>query len=609
MCLGGFLAKTMVVTGAFTGALLSVHLLERAIVRSECSAQSNAGRPRLHPAGWLLLPFVIYSAANVVWLTPVPWLGWMDWMLWAQVVTVFWVVLNGVRSKSSQKVLFGVLLGLGVALVILATYQRFVAPEWLMLGRNQAAQFEGRASGSFGSPNSLAAYLLLLLPLLGALTIQRRATPTQRIAWGYVTVVFAFGLVLTISRGAWLALVIVLAVCPVFAVRGGLVRKALFLIGTWVGLATIAGAVYLTAPAARERMTLLIAQQGELSRPIMWRAAWGIFGDHPLLGSGAGSYGVMFDRYRPESFQLEARWAHNDYLNTLSDYGAVGFLGMFGAWGVIAVVCLRGSRNDGGDWPERRSVKIGLSMGVVSFGLQLLVDFSLKIPALGMSFAIVTGMLVQRTWPVQPEKFLPRGMASRTAAALGAIGVACATAMLVVPWYRGEARRQVAREKVDGVASQPAEFQREVLLAARTELEESTAISPSNGNAWADLAHVTTALVRHDLKQANELGKEAEAAANRAVEITPAIAEFWLRRAVALDVQGRWTEAGSALVEALKIAPTRAGVWYQQAVHLSLHPSHQAQALAAAGFSLRLDPGNPEAHALRERLAERSRAP
>ena len=105
-----------------------------------------------------------------------------------------------------------------------------------------------------------------------------------------------------------------------------------------------------------------------------------------------------------------------------------------------------------------------------------------------------------------------------------------------------------------------------------------------------------------------ELASEAEAAADRALAISTDVAEFWIQRGLALDKQGRWVEAGAAFVEALKLAPTRAGVWYRQAAHLGLKQTATEQALAAAEFSLRLDPGNPEAHALRQQLAERSHA-
>ena len=39
-----------------------------------------------------------------------------------------------------------------------------------------------------------------------------------------------------------------------------------------------------------------------------------------VTGGGAGSYNVLLERFRPENFPDDAQWAHNDYLNTLSDF-------------------------------------------------------------------------------------------------------------------------------------------------------------------------------------------------------------------------------------------------------------------------------------------------
>src|SRR5690606_37927232 len=127
LCLGGFLAETMVVTSALGGALLFVHFAERA-VRRRLHSVSGYELPRLHPAGWLPLPFLIYAIANVHWVTPVGWLGWFDFLGWTQMATIFWVVLNGVRSRAPRMALFFVLVVIGCALVLLASYQRFVAP-------------------------------------------------------------------------------------------------------------------------------------------------------------------------------------------------------------------------------------------------------------------------------------------------------------------------------------------------------------------------------------------------------------------------------------------------------------------------------------------------
>src|SRR3954469_25281277 len=68
LCLGGYRPETMVVTSALTGLTLVIHFVARWL------------RPRrIRPASWVALPFVFYAAANVLWVTPVRWLGWFDW--------------------------------------------------------------------------------------------------------------------------------------------------------------------------------------------------------------------------------------------------------------------------------------------------------------------------------------------------------------------------------------------------------------------------------------------------------------------------------------------------------------------------------------------------
>ncbi|HYD85666.1 MAG TPA: hypothetical protein VEA63_16475, partial [Opitutus sp.] len=162
-CLGGYRAETMVASSALTGALFAVHLAGWAGGWS-ASSSTRLNATKFHPAGWLFVPFVIYAAVNVARISPVPWIGWRDWLGWVQMIAVFWVVLNGVRSRATRATLGWSLVAIGFAAVLLACYQRFVQPDWLAMGRTQADQFLGRASGPFGIPNSLAALLLLLLP-------------------------------------------------------------------------------------------------------------------------------------------------------------------------------------------------------------------------------------------------------------------------------------------------------------------------------------------------------------------------------------------------------------------------------------------------------------
>src|SRR5687768_13027072 len=209
LCLGGYRAETMLVTMALTGSLLAVHFAANAAVK-------RTWRPS-DPASVCMIPFLVYALINVQFVTPVAWLGWRDWLGWANTLAVFYVVRNGISSSRTRRLLFVSLVILGIAAVALGCYQRFVQPDWLMLGRSQVDQFLGRASGPFGIPNSLAAFLILLLPATGALALRRDASAMERVWWSWVALVVGLGLLLTVSRGGWIALGLALVAWPLGA--------------------------------------------------------------------------------------------------------------------------------------------------------------------------------------------------------------------------------------------------------------------------------------------------------------------------------------------------------------------------------------------------------
>ncbi len=613
LCLGGYRPETMVMTTALSAALLVVHLIGFVMLREELAGRQGEVA-RVHPAGWWLLPFLAYAAANVVFVSPVEWIGWRDWIGWAQMIAVFWVVLNGVRTREARVVLFGGIVALALGAAVMACYQRFVRPDWLMMGRVQADQFIGRASGPFGIPNSLGALLLLVLFPVGALLFQRGASAVQRVFFGYVAALLLVGLVLTVSRGAWLAAVLVGIAWPIFGGSGSVAKRML-----WAGAAAVAlGAtvltLFLTVPLVRERLTSLKTDVGEKTRPIMWLGAWKIFREHPMWGSGAGSYNVAFERHRPERFQDEPKWAHNDYLNTLSDYGAVGFGLFFGAVGVLVWKCVRGGA---GAWGARRRSGqgglplAGMAAGLAAFGLQLGADFHFKIPALAMTFGAMAALVVQGRWPACRSEAGKWAAVERDVCVAMATFAAAGCIWFVNPLFRAEALRYEAREMIDRLAVReisPSEW-RPVLAEVMNRLSRATELDPKNGAMWADVSYATALFAQCEPTQTVELGRKAERSAEQALARSKVVAEFWIRRGVALDLQGRRVEGGAAFVEALKLAPANAVTWYYQAAHLSLDAATRPRAMAAVGVALRLDPGKREAQALRQRLAERSRAP
>lgn len=320
LCLGGCRPETKVIADSVNAATFAVWL-----------AMHIWGRRRLELRRVALatIPFLIFGAWSSGWWTPVPWLGWQDWLHWARMAAVFWVVLHGIRAARVQEAMFWGLAALGVLATGMAVYQQVADPAWLMMGRRQAGQFIGRSSGFLGIPNSLAALLNLLLPPMLALTFQRRAGAVQRVFCGYLAALFAGGILLTVSRGAWLSLGLALAAWPMLAFHDA-ARRWRWSLGVAVLLAATVAGLYLNVETVRVRIDSLLNNRGETTRAIMWRAGWSLVREQPMLGTGAGSYGVLFERYRPGRFWDQPQWAHNDYLNTLSDYGVVGFLLSFG---------------------------------------------------------------------------------------------------------------------------------------------------------------------------------------------------------------------------------------------------------------------------------------
>ena len=581
LCLGGFLPGSRVWMAALTGALVAVHLVD------------PARGTRAHPAGWLFVPFLAYAAANAAWVTPVRWLGWTDWLNWAQAAAVFWVVLNGVSLPACRCFLCAFLVALGVLSAGLGCYQHFMRPDWLMLGRTQAAQFIGRSSGPFGIPNSLGAFMVLLIPPVGVLAFGRGRPAALRAVCIAALCALAAGFVLAISRGAWIALPAAFALKPLLTPGRSFGRRIATGAAAAAALA-VAAAAYFTLPLMRARVDQLVRDAGERSRPAMWRGAWKVFEADPVLGGGAGSYDALFEAYRPEGNRDQPIYAHCDYLNTLSDYGAVGFVLLFGAAAIVAWRCAGLTGLAG-----------AAVTGLLAFAIHLSVDFHLKIPALAMIVATIAALVTGVAWPERPEGTArPMARAVALLCAAAAIGV---TNFWVIPRYQADEARRQAREKIDRLARAGADVsgQRGVVAGIRALLDRAVALDPKNAQAWSDKAYADSLWALVSPAQTMELGIEAARDAGRALDLCKVNAEFWVRVGVGLDMQGRWREAGDDFDRALKLAPARADCWYYEAYHLSLSPMEIGRSMAAADHSLRLDPSFLLAQALRQRLATR----
>ncbi|HET7536192.1 MAG TPA: O-antigen ligase family protein, partial [Candidatus Didemnitutus sp.] len=427
LCLGGYRPETMVVTSTAVFALAALAIVWFVI-------QSR----RLRRVALLPAPFLLYALASTWWIAPAGWLAWREWLLWLQMWLVFVLTLHFVRSRGQKRLLTATLVALGIVGSVMALYQRFGDPHWLMLGRTQADQFIGRSSGMFGIPNSLAALLELMIPAGVLLAASRTAARSARVAGGAVAVLFLIALLLTGSRGGWISLTLALSLWPLLG-RAPWWKKFVGAAAVLVLAAVTVVALYRGSDFARERIQPFLDGRFESSRPIVWHVGLQIWRGQPWLGTGAGSYNVLFDQHRPRGFLNEPQWTHCDYLNTLSDYGVVGCALWFGAGAWLLGLGWRAVARSRSESESKYAWKLGLWLGCVSFVLHLGVDFHTKIPALAFAFAIVVALLArEETSGVASSR---ASVAARLAIAAAMFGVLAMGFTHAWTLYRAEAQR------------------------------------------------------------------------------------------------------------------------------------------------------------------------
>jgi O-antigen/teichoic acid export membrane protein/glycosyltransferase involved in cell wall biosynthesis/O-antigen ligase len=202
-----------------------------------------------------------------------------------------------------------------------------------------------RAEATFRYPNELAAYLLLVIPVLIAFAI-RAPSRLERLAY-WTSVTLGSGLLtLTYTRGALVALILIVPL--VAALAGG--RK--YGLGAVLMVLAVGAAVILKDGVQRTRLLTILDlnSSGYSIRFSIWQWALHAVRTHPLFGVGVGNL-----RYQPKAplanvtLHQPATDAENLFLNVMAEMGLAGLL----AVGTCFVGALRQawqSWQRGGNW-------------------------------------------------------------------------------------------------------------------------------------------------------------------------------------------------------------------------------------------------------------------
>jgi O-antigen ligase/tetratricopeptide (TPR) repeat protein len=318
----------------------------------------------------------------------------------------------------------------------------FVPYDW---GKPQPGEL-ARAIGPFVNPDHFGDYLALVLPLAAGSTLFRSDLFSKSRAFRVFSAVTAFlivcALLLSLSRGAWIASAIALAVLfglsermpqtarpPILRIEHGALLR-------WAGvlaLSVIALSLLFIGPQGRRQVDLRLQQtvyndSGFGGRLELAADTLAMARDYPVLGVGLGCWPELFPHYRrPPWAALIYREAHNDYAQLLAESGILGLALV--AWLLVAIgrrLCRRLANDRAGVSPTLASVCAALT--VIAF--HEFFDFSLHTPANAVLFTVLLALAVRMAdGPGRDaQRVPPSGLRLRVAAGC----VSAAAAMLVV---------------------------------------------------------------------------------------------------------------------------------------------------------------------------------
>ncbi len=312
----------------------------------------------------MALPLAVYLgfvSLSVLWASNVL-LALFEINLLLQMFLLFVYLVGTVRTREDVVLLVGMLM-VGVILLSLSLIWVYVTGHNFNIAgissgagtdKSYTRGLHTRPGGTIGSPIDAAAFLELLL----ASAISIFLTRLKKFYSVLAAIAFCLGgigLVVTLSRGGWIAFFLSSAILCFFAWRRGLLSVAIPVL--MVVVVALFAFVFQDALIGR-----LTTDDGGSARAriILTELAFQILRDHPLRGIGANNFTVVVKQYLTPTFNGEWLYAiHNKYLLTWVEDGLGAMLALL--WFLLATI-----RRGWITWRRKDALLAPLALGLVA---------------------------------------------------------------------------------------------------------------------------------------------------------------------------------------------------------------------------------------------------
>jgi O-antigen ligase len=360
---------------------------------------TSTTKPRVRSAG-PLLAYIGFSALSVVVARNHALAGY-ELLLLMQTFLLFVYLASTVRTRREIRFIVTMLvLGLAFesALIIVTEH---LGRNWGLLGisSHQTAGVdtgqEYRVGGTLGSANTAASFLAFLLPSAVMLV----AAPIGRGSKRLGVVAFFLGviaLILTFSRGGWVAFSVSVVFLAVAGWRRGLISPQKIVL---VVIAVLLLAIPFFGPISN-RLTGNDLGAARSRLPLV-RLATKVIEHHPVFGVGLNNVPLVLPSYAgPEYGRVFLSAVHNKYLLVWAEAGIAAFLAFL--WFLAATV-----RNGMNAWKADDSslspIALGLTAGLVGQLVHMNFDIFQSRPQVQLLWVVAALLVAIRVIQIQEQ--------------------------------------------------------------------------------------------------------------------------------------------------------------------------------------------------------------
>src|SRR5215467_5460214 len=262
-------------------------------------------------------------------------------------------------------------------------------------------RYGGIPFGPYVNRNHFAGFMEMVIPVALVPLMLGKVRRERRFVTGLFALVTIVALFLSASRGGIVAFgveLFFLLLCIALRragnkhlLAGGVVLLASLSFVSWIGVRQVLSRF----------SSLQTMEVKEAKRASMRYGTWRIFLDHPIVGTGLGTFQMVYPPYETLYDGKIVNHAHNDYLEALAETGILG--GFCCAWFLAALFIKSLALFRQQDFSFVGVLQLSGLVGCVGLLVHALVDFNFHIPSNLLLFLLMGHLATASLEQAPPE--------------------------------------------------------------------------------------------------------------------------------------------------------------------------------------------------------------